>query len=54
LPLATALGAVHAGKQQEVWCREVHRCLTYIGVGEDRILVKLRRVTQTVNVFRFR
>jgi hypothetical protein len=52
LPLTAALGTVNVGEQQEVWCREVHRCLTYIGVREDQIVVNLRRMTQTENVFR--
>ena len=54
LPLAAALGTVDVGEQQEVWCREVHRCLSYIGAGEHQIVVNLRRMTQTANVFRCR
>jgi hypothetical protein len=52
LPLTAALGMVDSGEQQKMWCREVHRCLSYIGVEERRIVVNLQRITQTENLCR--
>ena len=54
LPLTAALSTVDVGRQQEMWCRKVHRCLTYIGVVECQIVVNLQRMTQTENVYRYR